>query len=288
MSGAGSRGLARLSTWGAFVKIEHTLFSLPLLFAGAFLGAGGLPAWSTLGWILVAGAGARTAALGINRIVDRDIDADNPRTASRELPRGAMSTVEAVAVVAGGTAVYLLACLQLPPICLWLSPIPLLVFVVYPYMKRFTPLAHFGVGTALALAPLGGHVAVTGTLRGIGPSLWLAGFTLLWVAGFDVIYATLDEEFDRRRGLHSLPVRLGSGTALRVAALLHGIALAALVALYTQALDGTVALVGLAAVAAVLVAEHRLAERVNLAFFHLNIVVGFLVLGVVIVGQVGW
>lgn len=275
----------RLLTWASFVKIEHTFFSLPLLFAGALLGAGGMPAWSTLGWITVAGAGARTAALGLNRIIDRRIDAANPRTADRELPDGRMELAEAWAVVAIGAFVYLGACAMLPPICLLLSPVPLAVFALYPFLKRFTSLAHFGVGSSLALAPLGGHVAVTGSLDGLGPALWLAGFTLTWVAGFDVIYATLDEEFDRRTGLRSLPARLGRVPALRVAASLHVLAVATLVGLYLHVLDGVLAALGLVGVAAVLAVEHRLAERVNLAFFHLNIVVGFLVLAVVATGQ---
>ena len=275
---------SRLRTWASFVKFEHTLFSLPMLYAGAVLAAGGTPPGSTIVWILGAGTGARTAALGLNRIIDWRIDTANPRTAERELPRGAMKLAEAWAVVFAGLLLYLLSCAKLPPICLVLSPIPLLVFVGYPYLKRVTSLAHFGVGAALALAPLGGWVAVTGTVRDPAPALWLAGFTLLWVAGFDVIYATLDEDFDRSAGLHSLPALLGSRDALKVSALLHALAVACLVGLYIQALAGAIAALGVVLVAALLMAEHWMAERVNLAFFHLNIAVGFLVFGIVVAG----
>ncbi|MFQ5744140.1 MAG: UbiA-like polyprenyltransferase [Acidobacteriota bacterium] len=282
-----SRTISRLRTWGSFVKFEHTLFSLPLLYAGAVLAAGGMPSWWTILWILGAGTGARTAALALNRIIDRHIDAANPRTADRELPRGAMKLSEALAVVTAGLLLYLISCAMLAPICLLLSPVPLAAFVIYPYLKRLTLLAHLGVGVALAFAPLGGYVAVTGSLREPAPALWLATFTLLWVAGFDIIYATLDQDFDRRAGIHSMPALLGRGAALRVAALFHMVAVASLVGLYVQALAGVVAVAGLVAIAGVLVAENRLAQRVNLAFFHLNIVVGFLVFGVVVAGKAG-
>ena len=279
----------RLFTWAAFVKFEHTLFSLPLLYAGAVLAARGLPGWWAVLWILGAGTGARTAALGLNRTIDRRIDARNPRTASRELPRGAMRLVEAWLIVGAGLALYLLSCWMLWPICLVLSPIPLAVFVIYPYLKRVTPLAHLGVGAALALAPLGGWVAVTGSVFDPSPLpvLWLGAFTLLWVAGFDIIYATLDLEFDRDAGLYSLPAYVGRRTALLVAALFHLMAVTALCGLYLTALSGALALAAIVAVAVVLAAEHWLAERVNLAFFHLNILVGFLVFAVVVAGVFG-
>jgi 4-hydroxybenzoate polyprenyltransferase len=177
---------------------------------------------------------------------------------------------------------------MLSPLCLALSPAPLAAFIVYPYMKRFTPLAHFGVGAALAFAPLGGFVAVTGSTADAAAALWLAGFTLFWVAGFDVIYATLDIDFDRGAGLHSLPARLGRRRGLAVAMFVHLLAVGCLIGLFFTSLDGTLAGLGIAAVAGVLAAEHWLAERVNLAFFQLNIAVGFLVFGVVLAGQQGW
>lgn len=278
---------SRALTWASFVKLEHTLFSLPVLFGGAVLAARGLPDLAVLFWIALAGTGARTLAMALNRLIDRRIDARNPRTAGRELPAGRMSVAEAWGVAVAGAALYVLACLQLPPICLRLSPIPVAVFVLYPYLKRFTPLAHYGVGLALALAPVGAWVAVRGDLQAMRPALLLAAFTWLWVAGFDVIYATLDERFDREHGLYSLPGRLGSGAALKISAVTHLLAVSALVVLYARFLSGALALALLVAVAAVLLAEHRLASRVDLAFFQLNLVVGFLVLAFVVAGVLG-
>lgn len=246
-----------------------------------------MPPVATLVWIALAGTGARTLAMALNRIIDRRIDALNPRTADRELPAGRMTLSEAWTVAAAGAALYLIACLQLPPLCLWLAPIPVAVFALYPYLKRFTPLAHLGVGVALALAPLGAWVAVRGDLQQLEPALWLALFTWAWVAGFDIIYATLDEDFDRAGRLHSLPVELGARRALWVSRLLHGVAVVALVVLYERFLGGTVALLALAALAAVLIAEQRLASRVHLAFFQLNLVVGFLAFAVVLFGIAG-
>ena len=278
------RMLSAVRTLLSFVKFEHTLFSLPLLVAGALLGARGLPAAAPLLWIVLAGTGARTLAMALNRILDRAIDARNPRTASRELPSKRMSLAQAWLVAGAGLALFYAAVLQLPPLCLALSPIPLAIFVVYPLLKRFTPLAHFGVGAALGFGPIGAYVAVTNQFLPLGAVHLLAAFTLLWVAGFDVIYATLDEEFDRREGLRSLPASLGRERALAVAAIVHAGAFAALLALTAFWLEGPWPWVLLACAGALLVWEHRMAHAVDLAFFRLNIVVGFVVLGLVWAG----
>lgn len=275
---------SRARVWAAFIKVEHTLFSLPMLLAGAVLASGGWPAWRALGWAVIAGIGARTLAMALNRLIDRRLDDANPRTRDRELPSGQMSVAEGWAIAGVGLAIYLVACVSLPPLCLWLSPIPVAVFVAYPYLKRVTPLAHFGVGLALALAPLGAHVAVTGTLDAAAPALLLALFTLLWVAGFDIIYSTLDESFDRVAGLHSLPCRFGRVVALRISALTHMVAVGALLVLYFGYLGGGVSASLLAAVAILLAVEQRLADRVSLAFFQINIGVGFVVLAFVMAG----
>jgi 4-hydroxybenzoate polyprenyltransferase len=195
-----------------------------------------------------------------------------------------MSVEAAWGVAAGGLALFYAAVLQLRPICLALSPVPLFIFVVYPLLKRFTPLAHFGVGAALGFGPIGAYAAVTNRVLPWGGVHWLALFTWLWVAGFDVIYATLDEAFDRSEGLRSLPAALGRSRALTVAALVHAGAFAALVLLTARSLRGVAAWVILAAVGALLVWEHRCAHRVDLAFFRINLVVGFLVLALVWVG----
>jgi 4-hydroxybenzoate polyprenyltransferase len=227
--------------------------------------------------------------MALNRIIDREIDAANPRTAARELPAGALSLRAAWGIAAAGAALYATAAAALSPLCLVLSPIPLAVFVGYPYLKRVTPLCHFGVGAGLGLAPLGGWLAAgpraLGEIgAGVAAPALLAAFTFLWVAGFDVIYATLDEAFDRERGVRSLPASLGRARALRVAALLHALAVGALVALHAAAPLAPAALPLLAAIALLLVFEHRSARNVDLAFFKINIVVGIAVFALVAVG----
>ncbi len=267
-----------------FVKFEHTVFSLPLLVAGAFLGAQGPPPLVPLLWILVAGTGARTLAMALNRILDRRIDARNPRTANRELPSGKMTTASAWGVAAFGLALFAVAVLNLPPLCAKLAPIPLAIFVIYPLMKRFTPLAHFGVGAALAFGPIGAYVAITNEIfPGEGVHL-LALFTLLWVGGFDVIYATLDEDFDRKEGLHSLPAALGRERALAVAAVVHAVGFLALAALTWTELRGPLAWAMLIAIGAMLALEHWKAHRVDFAFFQINAVLGLVVFGLVWLG----
>ncbi|MEK7767872.1 MAG: UbiA-like polyprenyltransferase, partial [bacterium] len=213
----------------SFVRFEHTVFALPLILAGALLGQDGRPPIRVLLWIVVAAAGARTCAMALNRLIDASLDARNPRTVDRELPSGRMTPRAGWAVAAAGTAVYLGAAAALGRVCLQLAPVPLVVFAAYPYLKRFTPLAHLGVGIADALGPLGAWAAVRAAagapLLADAEPLWLlVGFTVLWIAGFDVIYATLDETFDRRAGLHSLPAWLGAANALRVSGLLHAAA----------------------------------------------------------------
>ncbi len=273
----------RLSTYARFVKIEHTVFSLPMLFAGAWLAAGGFPGLAVTGLIILAGFGARIVALALNRIIDRRIDPKNPRTAMRDLARGSMSLGEAWLVAAAGLAAYLVAAWLIAPICLFLSPIPLAVFVFYPYMKRFTPLAHLGVGLGLAVAPLGAWMAVRQSFDGCGPALLLGAFTLFWVAGFDIIYATQDIDFDRAEGLHSLPSRFGRDTALRIAALFHVVGFAALAALFFWQLRTPVSGVLLAAIGILLVLEH-LQSDVETAFFRINALMGFVVMGFVFAG----
>jgi 4-hydroxybenzoate polyprenyltransferase len=275
----------RALTYGRFVKIEHTLFSFPLLLSGALLARGELGP-RTLGLILLAGTGARTAALGLNRILDFRIDAKNPRTRNREIPSGAMSLVEAWGVTGAGIAVFLAAAYWLSPKCLALAPIPLTVFLLYPLLKRMTMWAHLGVGAALAMGPLGAFYAVQLDFQDFGNTMLLCLFTLFWVAGFDIIYATMDEQFDRSAGLHSLPGRLGREKALRISLVFHGIAFCLLLLLYVRALEGPLAAALLLVIAGLLVLEHRWAEHVELAFFHINAVVGFVVLALVWAGRV--
>jgi len=275
--------MERVRTYGRFVKIEHTLFSFPLLLSGALLARGEL-SLRTLLLILAAGTAARTAALGLNRILDRHIDRENPRTGSRELPSGAMSAAEAWAVTGAGIALFLASAYGISPRCLLLAPLPLAIFLVYPLLKRFTMWAHLGVGAALAMGPLGAWYAVQLDFRDFGNALLLCLFTLFWVAGFDIIYSTLDQDFDRSRGLHSLPSRLGRDKALRVSTAFHSAAFLLLGLLYLRALEGPLAAVLLGLIGVLLVAEHRRASDVDLAFFKINAVLGFVVLGFIALG----
>lgn len=301
MATAALSPLSRLRAYASFVRIEHTLFSLPLLLAGVFSAPG--PAMSAGRWglIAVAAVGARTAAMALNRLIDRRLDALNPRTRTRELPAGRMKLAEAVALLAASVAAYLFACAALGPWFLRVAFAPLVVFTLYPYLKRFTPFCHFGVGAALALAPLAGFAAAHPDLEGFGPALWLSGFALAWVSGFDVIYATLDEESDRALGVRSVVVWLGRRRALAVSAALHLAGFACLVLAAVSVLQGPAhappgmlaAPPGmLAALAATVLAtgcllwlEQRWAEDVNLAFFKVNVVVGFGVLATVLVAR---
>ena len=274
----------RLSTYRHFVKIEHTLFSFPLLLSGALLATGHPLTLRTFVLILLAGTGARTSALALNRIFDRKLDRDNPRTASRELPRGAMTPPEAWLVTLIGTMIYLLAAYLISPRCLILAPIPLAIFVIYPLLKRVTIWAHLGVGLALSMAPIGAWYAVTLTFERIGPALVLGLFTVLWVSGFDIIYSTLDEEHDRRAGLHSLPARLGRRKALSVSMVFHLAAFVCLAALYWMELGGVASLLLLLLTGGLLYLEHRKASDVELAFFQINSVLSFVVLAFVYAG----
>ncbi len=284
----------RLRTYASFVRFEHTLFSLPLILAGVFSVAG--PALTGMRWLLVAIAavGARTSAMTLNRVIDRHIDARNPRTQSRELPAGKMKLVEAAALLLVSTVVYVAACGALGPWYLKAAVVPFAVFAAYPWLKRFTPLCHAGVGLALALAPLAGFASAHADLTHSATAIALAAFALLWVTGFDIIYATLDEAFDRAHGIRSMVVWLGRANALRVSWVLHLAAMAALgytayriafargvpapfwLGITAGGVTGTVALLWL---------EQRWAEDVNLAFFKTNVVVGFLVLATVLAAR---
>lgn len=274
----------RIQTFFNFVKIEHTLFSLPLIYSGAFLAAKEPPSFILLLLILTAATGARTAALALNRIIDREIDRRNPRTAVRELASGRMSVSEAMIVLGIGLALYLISAALISPFCLALSPLPLIVFTIYPYMKRFTVLAHFGAGLGLAMAPLGGWFAIQQSGENILPGMLLSLFTFFWVTGFDIIYATLDELFDREQNLYSFVSRYGRATALRISGVLHILSFLTLAFLFVVYIRGIAALPFLVLTGILLYFEHRKADDVELAFFRINAALGFVVLGMVVVG----
>lgn len=266
-----------LKHYSNFIKLEHTLFSLPLIFAGTFLAAKGIPNLRLLALIILAGIGARTAALAINRILDRRIDALNPRTMERELPSGKIGIGNAYTITLIGLILYFGSAYFICDLVLILSPIPLLVFIIYPLMKRFTYLCHFGVGLGLALAPLGGWIAVTCSLEGIFPAVVLSLFTLFWVAGFDIIYATLDEEFDKKAGVYSIVSIFGKDAALRVSSVLHLAAYFSVAFLYFYMMKTIFAGLFLVIIGFLLYLEHRKSENVDFAFFRINIIIGFVI-----------
>lgn len=255
------------------IKFKLTIFAMPFAFTGAFLAARGIPELSMFLWIVVAMVGARTAAMGFNRIVDARFDGANPRTEKRALPAGEVRMGEAWAMVVSAGLLFFVACYQLNPLTLLLSPFALALTLFYSYTKRFTAFCHVILGVALAFSPLGGWVAVTGSLVGFP---WVLSFgVLFWVAGFDTIYACLDADFDRKAGLYSLPSRLGSLKAFRLAGFFHVIAFV----LFT--LTGIVAglhpvyYLGIVLTAAALFYQHRLVRpddltKIHLSFFSMN------------------
>jgi 4-hydroxybenzoate polyprenyltransferase len=271
--------------FASLVKIEHTVFALPFAYIGALLCVQEIPSAHDLVWITLAMVGARSLAMGINRIVDAEIDARNPRTATRELPAGLLSRAQVFLFCVLAFAVYLLACFQLDPIVRWLWPIPLAGFVIYPYLKRFTWLSHFWLGVVDGLAPVGAWVAITGHLPWEAWALGAAVAT--WIAGFDLFYSLFDREVDLAQGLHSVSARFGVEGAFRGARLLH-VATVVLLAAVGFGLDlGWLYWLGVAAVAALLAYEHSLVRptdvrRLDAAFFTVNGVISVVFLAFVL------
>jgi 4-hydroxybenzoate polyprenyltransferase len=256
------------------IKFEHTLFALPFAMAASAIAARGhgITVARVVG-IVVAMAGARTAAMGFNRIADRHIDARNPRTAGREIPTGQISLAAAWTLTLIATAVFVGAAAALGPLCLALSPVALALLYGYSFTKRFTALCHLFLGLAIAAGPGGAWIAVRGDFG------WTPGLLMIavasWIAGFDVLYALSDRDFDRASGLHSIPARLGVGGALAVSALLHGVTVAALAVLAPVAGLGVPYVAGVVVVTALLVYEHAIVRpndlsRLGVAFFNLN------------------
>ena len=265
----------------SLVKFEHTVFALPFAFVGAILSVGEVPSAAKLGWVTLAMVGARSLAMALNRLIDAEIDARNPRTAARELPSGLLSRAQVIAFCIAALAVFLVAVWQLDPIVHVLWPVPVALFVLYPYTKRFTWLCHLVLGLSTGLAPIGAWLAVSGDADIAAFMLWAA--VALWIGGFDIIYATTDVEFDRREGLYSLPVRFGIGPALMVTRVCHLLAVALLIGVGVNLGLGPLYYLGLAAVAALLGYENAIVHpddlsRVNVAFFTLNGVISIVFL----------
>jgi 4-hydroxybenzoate polyprenyltransferase len=275
----------RLRTYAAFVRFSHSVFALPFALAGALLAAQHAPlTWTKVFWILVAMVSARSAAMGFNRIADARLDALNPRTSMRELPRGAMSRTEAAAFVAIASLIFVAAAWQLNPLCFALSPVALAIVFWYSLAKRFTTWTQLFLGLSMAVAPVGGWLAV-GARAGWEPWL-LAAAIGMWVGGFDVLYACQDLDFDRAHRLRSIPVRVGVPASLAISRAMHAVAVACLLALAWTAPLGPIYLVGVGIVAALLVYEQSLVSADDLSqvkrAFDLNGFVGILYLAVLV------
>jgi len=255
------------------VRLEHTVFALPFAYVGALLAVDAWPGLASMAWITIAMIGARTLAMGLNRLIDAEIDARNPRTAGRELPSGALTPAQVAALCGLALSVYLVAVFQLEPIVRWLWPIPVAFFVVYPYLKRVTWLCHLWLGASLGLAPVGAWVAVTGDLPW---QAWALGAAVcLWVAGFDLFYALFDREHDLAAGLHSWATRFGVRGVFAGARVMHAGSVALLAAVGAGLDVGAWYWLGVAVVAALLVYEHAIVRpddlrRLDAAFFTVN------------------
>ena len=271
--------LERIRTYLSFVKFEHAVFALPFALTSAWVCAGGIPPLRELAWIIVAVIAARSAAMGFNRIVDLEFDKLNPRTRNRELPTGKLTLTQAWLFVIVSAAIFVFAAYQLNWLAFWLSFPTLAWLFGYSYTKRFTDWSHLWLGSALGIAPVGAWVALKGTIE-LPPILLMIAVTC-WVAGFDIIYATLDEEFDRKIGLHSLVVRYGARKALWVSRVLHCFFLLALAAFGWVAKLGIVFWMAWLFIVGFIAYEHSIAEpgdprKVNTAFFTVNGIVSIL------------
>jgi len=255
------------------IKFEHTLFALPLAYVGALMAAKGWPGWHNALLILLAMGGARSAAMSFNRIVDLPFDKANPRTRNRELPSGRLSRGAVMAFLWISCAIFFLSAWALGPWCFYLSPVALVVILGYSYTKRFTWACHIFLGLALSLAPLGGYLAVAGSLDWAVVVLALG--VLFWVAGFDLIYACQDIEFDRKVGLQSIPAKMGAQRALWLSGLFHALCVILFVLAGWMSRMPWPYFAGTALVGGLLIWEHRIVfgvrlDQIDLAFFTIN------------------
>lgn len=265
--------LAKTRTTLEMIKWEHSIFALPFALCGAMLAAGGLPSWHQFAWIVVAMISARSAAMAFNRLADASIDAANPRTATRALPVGQLTPAFVSTFVLVSCGIFILAAWQLNRLTLMLSPVALAVILAYSYTKRFTRWSHLVLGFALGIAPAAAWIAVRGSLD--PRILLLTAAVTFWVGGFDVIYSCQDHDYDRSHGLHSLPRYFGIRNALVIARVFHVVMIGLLMALVVSFGLGKLAMVGVIAVVALLLYEHRLVRhddlsKLNAAFFTMN------------------
>lgn len=263
---AGSPVVRKLILYGDLVMFRHTLFALPFALIGVLFAAGGMPSPRQLFWVLTAMVGARNGANAFNRFADRQIDAANPRTASRHLPQKLIAEWEVLALAGAGFLLFSVSAYMLNPLCFALLPIPLVIMLVYSYTKRFTWLCHLVLGAAVGGAPMGGWLAIKGAIR--FPEIFIPGIlwaaVALWVAGFDIIYGTQDLEFDRTHGIYSIPAAFGIPLALKIAAAFHFVSVLLLFSLKWFLPLGWVYILGVAVTAGLLWYEHRIVSPTNL------------------------
>ena len=281
----------RSISYARMIKLSHTIFALPFALASLVLASRDHAiSLAQLGWIIVAMFGARSAAMGFNRLVDAAIDASNPRTAGREIPTGQISKVQVTAFILISCLIFLLAAYQLSDLCFWLAWPTLAILGGYSYCKRFTWLAHIYLGFAIGLAPIAAWIAIAGSLD--GRIVILSLMLLSYIAGFDIMYACQDADFDQAAGLFSIPARFGVGPALGISSALHVLSAGLFISLYWLFSLHFSFLIGAAIIAGLFVLEHRLINpqdlsRIDLAFFHVNSVVSVMVLVSILAGEFG-
>lgn len=282
-----NKAIKKIHDYGILVMFSHTVFSLSFALISMLLASDGLPSLRTLFWIFIAFMGARTGANAINRVIDAEIDAKNPRTALRQLPQGLLQKKEVILFTAGCFFVMVIAAAMLNPLCLLLSPIALFLMIIYSYTKRFTWTCHLVLGITCAAAPVGAWLAVTGKLSWL--PLFMGAANTLWVAGFDIIYGSQDYDFDTANGIYSIPSRFGVKNALHIAALFHGVALLllAIVGALSNHL-GVIYYTGLAIISILFVVQHKMVSpdnlsNVKIASYSINQVVSivFLICGTI-------
>ncbi len=268
-------------TFIKMIKLEHSLFALPFAFVSMFLATKGLPSPNIILWIVVAMVGARSVAMGLNRYIDAEIDKENPRTASRQIPKGEISKKSTLFYIILSLIIYFIAACMLNKLTVILSPIPILIFILYAYAKRFTNLCHIILGVALGIVPICVWIAATGNISIIPFILGVA--IIFWVAGFDILYAIQDIEYDKKVGLYSIPSFFGIKGALIIAKILHFIAFILFILLTFFADLGYIYLIGIFISGALMIYEHSLVsennlEKLNMAFFNMNAYISIIIM----------
>ena len=265
--------LKKITDYLSLIKFSHSIFALPFAFTSALIAANGIPSLYQIFWITVAMVAGRSGAMGMNRIIDREIDALNPRTENREIPRGVVKTWEAFIFTVIAFSLLMFAAYKLNPLCLKISPLFILVLLAYPYTKRFTWLCHIVLGIALSLAPLGAWIAVQGTFD--FKILPLCFAVMFWVAGFDALYGLQDMDFDKRHGIYSIPSIFGIKASLWTARIFHVITISLLLSLIPQFNLSGIYLLGIFIASGLLLYEHTMVKptdlsKLNIAFFNMN------------------